>query len=68
MTKTKDFPFCYNTPLCRNLTDDVGEDLLRETFGQFGEMEKVGGGINEWLGEEPGGLVNCLLTFVFLCR
>ena len=36
---------CTNS--CRNLTDDVGEDLLRETFGQFGEMEKVGGGRNE---------------------
>ena len=35
-------PLLY-TFSCRNLTDDVGEDLLRETFGQFGEMEKVGG-------------------------
>ena len=30
--------------MVRNLTDDVGEEELKETFGQFGTLEKVGGG------------------------
>ena len=25
----------------RNLTDDVDEDVLSQTFGEFGTMEKV---------------------------
>ena len=31
----------YLMTLFRNLTDDVDEDVLSQTFGEFGTMEKV---------------------------
>ena len=31
----------YLMTMFRNLTDDVDEDVLSQTFGEFGTMEKV---------------------------